>query len=728
MDNQISVFNGALNPNPIDATSWQDAIDRIQSDRYKEAIEKARAIKDPEAYREHKKKLPAVTFSGCFKKRNRIDVISTTGFLTADLDHLKDIEAVFRLLKQDRAVWWCFRSPSGDGLKAGIRAKGIDSDQDIKKLYQAVEWYFLDLYGIKIDPACKDISRLTFVSHDPHLFVNPDPQFFDIKKWTRSAKVAPRYDPPESMGNGWKEKYGLKVLESSCEKIRNSQPGEQHHLRLKMARLLGGFIPEFVSENDAMDAIEAAVSASGAKNMKAAMKTIADGLAYGKSTPITVENNFKPKRDIEYYFDLDENVSNVSNVSNGKRSKRVSANVSSCKQENEKEPPHNLAAHIKEWITNSTGSFTVDQVDREFCLTTRREKNNRSRALNRYIELELIRRDPRIKGKYWVIDSELEFDDLLAADPNPFPILLPFNLHNYVNIPKKAVIILAGTSNAGKTALALNIFYLNFKQEYDLMYLYSEMGRGELKHRISSFGDGELLKWSKRVKSASKYHDFDGAIRTYNKDGLTCIDFLEEIQGEYHMLPSQIRDIYDALGEGVALINLQKKSKSEFAVGGENTIQKARLYLILDLLTVKEASIICALKAMKVKDFKNKNLQYHEIHFELTKGARLTPLNDWTLSSKIDRHNCIRKYENAPISADTYCADGYLFKTAKGPVVTINSEHAGKWQQTFSHIDVNRELERISRDSFKKPFIKYDGYFFQIPGILAKINEKRGEQ
>jgi len=288
----VSVFHG-IKPDPIQSVNWQQVLQNIQSDKYKKYITEGQKIKDPDAYREYKKKLPAVTFAGKFTKRNKNNVISTTGFIIPDLDHLPNVNQVFELLKQDAMVWFLFKSPSGEGLKCAIRAKNIQTDDDIKRLYASVERYFKEVYGLEIDPACKDISRLTFVSYDPDLWINPKPFYFNIEKWKpkENPNPEPVYNFPENRNNGWKEKYGLKVLESCCREIQESQPGNQHHTRLTKARLIGGFIPEFLNESEVLAALEQAVHASGAKQFTQAMKTVRDGIEYGKQSPIQVNPN-----------------------------------------------------------------------------------------------------------------------------------------------------------------------------------------------------------------------------------------------------------------------------------------------------------------------------------------------------------------------------------------------------------------------------------------------------
>ena len=122
-------------------------------------------------------------------------------------------------------------------------------------------------------------------------------------------------------------------------------------------------------------------------------------------------------------------------------------------------------------------------------------------------------------------------------------------------------------------------FYTNLTiGDYEKIYLMSEMGSGEYKDRILKFGDSPLL-WKQKIKAAAKSYGFNGIIKHYNPNGLTCIDYLEEIEGEYFKMASSIRDIYDSLNQGVAVVAIQKKESSKFARGGESTAGKSRLYL-----------------------------------------------------------------------------------------------------------------------------------------------------
>ncbi|MBC2713979.1 MAG: hypothetical protein HF978_01600 [Desulfobacteraceae bacterium] len=325
MNDTISVYKDTYETVPVFLVKWQDALKDIISDKYKSVIETGRAIKikNEDAYKGYKQNtLSGFTFAGEFSSRKNANIQTPTGFIIPDLDHLEDVEQVFNLLTQDENIWFAFRSPGGDGIKCGMRTKKIGNDDDHKELYFSVEHYFNEVYGLKIDPACKDISRLTYVSHDPDLWINPNPVYFNIEQWKPSPEQEPaqEYKPPVNRNNDWKEKYGRKVLETSCNKIRQSQPNFQHSTRLKQSRLIGGFITSgFIDESEALLALEQAVIDSGAKKINAAMKTVKDGIEYGKLSPLSVESNNN--------YENSHNKRNPSDTDSAKKQRVDKANI-----------------------------------------------------------------------------------------------------------------------------------------------------------------------------------------------------------------------------------------------------------------------------------------------------------------------------------------------------------------------------------------------------------------
>ncbi len=119
-----------------------------------------------------KKKLPAVMWSGTFSRRAADALVQHSGLICVDLDHLDDrVESIRDLVCADSHTLGCFISPTGTGLKVILRC---DPARPHIESYRAAERYLLETFGLEIDPACKDVSRLCFVSSDPDAFVADD--------------------------------------------------------------------------------------------------------------------------------------------------------------------------------------------------------------------------------------------------------------------------------------------------------------------------------------------------------------------------------------------------------------------------------------------------------------------------------------------------------------------------------------------------------------------------
>jgi BT4734-like, N-terminal domain/AAA domain len=150
----------------------RDIIERMRDGQWKKWIAEVRAGKRP------KDSLPAVMPSGTFSSRDGTNgsvadkLIQHSGLLCADLDKLgDDLEVIRGRLNTSKYLCTSFASPSGNGLKAWFY---VPPDANLHaESFRAVEKYVLELTGIQIDQACKDVGRLCFVSDDPEAYYNP---------------------------------------------------------------------------------------------------------------------------------------------------------------------------------------------------------------------------------------------------------------------------------------------------------------------------------------------------------------------------------------------------------------------------------------------------------------------------------------------------------------------------------------------------------------------------
>lgn len=178
----ISVFPDAVHANTQERIELGDMLYRIQSGMYATLIHAVQqTLIEPEKYREQKKRLPAFTPAGIFTRRANVALEISSGVLGYDYDDLamESIPAIMTQLSHDAAVLYAFRSPSWRGLKIGILCNGYTDALTYTHAWGVGADYLRAQYpalALTEDRACKDISRLCFISHDPDCYIASSPQ------------------------------------------------------------------------------------------------------------------------------------------------------------------------------------------------------------------------------------------------------------------------------------------------------------------------------------------------------------------------------------------------------------------------------------------------------------------------------------------------------------------------------------------------------------------------
>jgi hypothetical protein len=125
--------------------------------------------------------LPAATVS---EKRDRAHVTALTGLVMCDFDHVPadQLQEVRQKVNADPHTVLSYVTVSGEGLRvlAGYVVPEKDCaeptarDRFYRRIFQAINEYYTQLTGHEFDPACKDLSRLSFAAYDPDAYFNPD--------------------------------------------------------------------------------------------------------------------------------------------------------------------------------------------------------------------------------------------------------------------------------------------------------------------------------------------------------------------------------------------------------------------------------------------------------------------------------------------------------------------------------------------------------------------------
>lgn len=190
----VSMYKNAFSKEPKEVALGNILV-AIRNGRWGGQVHRLRALlaHNREAYNREKRSLPAFAMSGTAQTRKGQQ--SHTGLIQVDLDHLGgDLPVVRDLVQADPHVAFGYVSPSGEGLKLGLR---IDPDRH-EESFTAAEVYFRERYAREIDKQVKDRLRLCFVSHDPGLWTREDavplpiPELTELHAPTEKPTKAPR--------------------------------------------------------------------------------------------------------------------------------------------------------------------------------------------------------------------------------------------------------------------------------------------------------------------------------------------------------------------------------------------------------------------------------------------------------------------------------------------------------------------------------------------------------
>lgn len=232
-------------------------------------------------------------------------------------------------------------------------------------------------------------------------------------------------------------------------------------------------------------------------------------------------------------------------------------------------------AEVTEWVHDTSGYFSLNACYSDLGAFSVNEKSSVRNTLKRLKDKGVIESHPLKSGFYRRFELECEPLDWRNAPTNDVDIKFPFDIHKKVKIFKSNIIVVAGFKSAGKTAFLLNFIKLNMN-EHEIHYFNSEMGSSELRLRLGLFADIKESEWN--FKSWERKSNFAEVIKP-NK--INVIDYIE-ITDNHWMIGKYLQDIDAKLGEGIAIVALQKPWGRDIARGGESSLDKPRLYLAMN--------------------------------------------------------------------------------------------------------------------------------------------------
>lgn len=172
-------------------------------------------------------------------------------------------------------------------------------------------------------------------------------------------------------------------------------------------------------------------------------------------------------------------------------------------------------------------------------------------------------------------DGVLEAIDWQSAVTTEMDIHWPFDLDLWIKVYPKCLALVAGSSNAGKTAFVHQFINQNVAKWKDKIDLYNnETSPQQMKERLTPFNYPTPPPF-KTYERAGRFQD------VIKGDRISVIDYLS-IDGEPYLLQAEVNQIWQKLTTGLCLVALQKPPGRDDAFGGFMLRSRPQLYVSLD--------------------------------------------------------------------------------------------------------------------------------------------------
>ncbi len=241
----------------------------------------------------------------------------------------------------------------------------------------------------------------------------------------------------------------------------------------------------------------------------------------------------------------------------------------------------------------------LEKEEEEFNVETFRRKHGISPTSNMYVYLSRLVKEGKWKrtgrGIYRRIQAVKPVEWWEGGDAEPIPFLFPctheegdyslFDIDSMVEIFAGDMILIAGASNQGKTTMALSILGENLSNFKHARLMGSEYTAADGKISPKFKRRMERMEWAEWMKDGKPRFELlpvGGDYEDYVKpDALNVIDWIS-LSGEYYLIDQVMKSIKDRVGDGVAVVVIQKNKTNEFGEGGERTERYADVYIKID--------------------------------------------------------------------------------------------------------------------------------------------------
>lgn len=281
---------------------------------------------------------------------------------------------------------------------------------------------------------------------------------------------------------------------------------------------------------------------------------------------------------------------------------------------------------VRAWVNAAVGQFRIDDLLRQTGNTQPGQILTARLELQALCEEGVLAADRAKNGYYRKIDIEMSKMRKVENKKKPYNLWLPLGLHEKTVVIPGSLIIVAGSSNAGKSA-----FFLNFTEKnmdnHKIRYISSEWSNEERDTQLEDF-NVDIDEWDEKVDFYPK-KDVTASFDNYiDPENITIIDYYESYK-DYSAIAGDLRDIADKLKGGIAIVGMQKKSGMSHGYGGEGTINRSQLYVNIDIKESNPRKRIATVRKLKKAVDRKYNIERLSCEFEYDHNGRIVKQSQW---------------------------------------------------------------------------------------------------